>query len=344
MKITDILTRTAFFVLCAAGVVLSLAAHFGWCATDACTMYDKVRVYGIGVSIWGLAFFVIAAATEALSRFRPARVARTVLVAGAVGAEAVLLYTQWKFDEYCAICLGVAGVVLALGLVVAIRITSTTAAASRGRKKRLQVLSTLPALFVGILLAWPVQALVDPSGEYPRADIHAELEKIPYLGEEGAWPIVRVYSDYLCPWCRKQEPIINEVLGRNLDSIRIYFCDVPVHGKLSQFYISWFLAALVETGNGDRGLMQAREKLFELAEHKETDVAKIKAAYESLGVEAPVNTDAIQNAYAAANSAADLEPIVSTPTVVVEGKSGRRKILKGKFTEQELADAIQSLK
>jgi protein-disulfide isomerase len=331
------------YVLCATGIGLSLASHYGLCSTDACVMYDKVKVYGLSVSLWGVVFFCALAAVEGFSRFKAAAWARTLMISGALGGEAILMYSQWAMGEYCAICLAVASVVVALAVLEAWRVFAkrkVPGSAARFALSRGGVVAA--GLLAGLVLARPIPDIVVASDDFPRQELHSLLDTFPVLGSDDAWPMIRVYSDFLCPWCRKQEPIINEVLSQKLESLRIYFCDVPVHGKLSQFYITWFLACMLDDANTDRELVQAREMLFDYAEDKITDTAKILDSLKQAGITTTVVPEAIQAAYAAANKAADLEAILSTPTVVVEGKNGKRVILKSGFTAEELADAIEN--
>jgi len=336
--------RIAALVSCLLGAGLSLASHYGWCSTDACVMYHKIKVYGIGVSLWGLAFFLGLAAVEVASWFTAAGSwLRTLMVAGALGGEAMLMYAQWVMDTYCAICLAVAGVVAVLVVLEVVRLNHVRRMAGAATRFVLSRGALIIAgLAVGFVLARPVPEMMAAGDDYPREELHALLADYPALGVQDAWPKVRVYSDYLCPWCRKQEPVINEILSRNLESLRVYFCDVPVHGKLSQFYITWFLACMLDEANTDEKLVQARELLFGFADDKVTDPGVILDAFDKQGISTSVDPEAIQAAYAAANMAADLDSVISTPTVVVEAKNGKRVILKGGFTAEELIKAIES--
>ncbi|MBV5266328.1 DsbA family protein [Pinisolibacter aquiterrae] len=88
---------------------------------------------------------------------------------------------------------------------------------------------TLLALGAGLGLAAlgarPSHAAVDPADVFADADV-------PVLGNPKGDVAVAVWFDYQCPFCKKVEPILNEV-ARKDGKVAILLKDWPIFGDLS---------------------------------------------------------------------------------------------------------------
>lgn len=335
--------RSAFLIIATAGVALSAASYFNWCVFEGCQALHGTEIFGAPVSIWGVAYFSVVAFLALFSGLRGAGFVRAFLLSAALGGEIVLVRIQWVLSEYCVVCLAVTAVVVALCLLEFMGFMQRR---SRGEMSRLGLALGLVLASVGVVAglyaARPVWDSVMPPGDYDRDQVRAELANIPYIGQTGQWPVVRFYSDFFCPFCRKQEPLAKEMVETFKDDARFYFLDLPIHGSASELYITMFLASFL-AGNDDAKILAVRDELFHHSENKVLEPAALVTALRNMGVEMITEAEPLENAYASAIVLSRLDGIVSTPTVVVEDRLGRRKVFRGGFGKQELVDAIISM-
>lgn len=80
-------------------------------------------------------------------------------------------------------------------------------------------------LGLAALGARPSRAAVDPADVFADADV-------PVLGNPKGDVAVAVWFDYQCPFCKKVEPILNEV-ARKDGKVAILLKDWPIFGDLS---------------------------------------------------------------------------------------------------------------
>lgn len=335
--------RTAYLLTALAGALLSAASYMEWCVYEGCRSLQGVEVYGVKVSVWGVAYFVVIAFLAAIPRLRGAGMVRAGLLGAGVGVEVVMVRIQWLLSEWCVVCLAVAFAVFLLCLFETARIIRDRSVGSLGRLGLLvSILLAVAGGVAGFYSALPLQAELTPPADYDKERAREELETLRHIGKEGSWPVIRVYSDYLCPYCQKKEPMLNEVIREYSDRARFYFCDLPIHGRSSQFYITMFLSCLL-AGNSDAQILEAREKLFELAGQKVGTVSVVIGALTKMGIDMMTEPEPIEAVYNANINLAELDGVTSTPTVVVESRAGRRRILKGKFEKEDFVEALESM-
>jgi protein-disulfide isomerase/uncharacterized membrane protein len=326
------------------GLTLSVLSYYQWCATEGCSRLHGAHLFGVSLEVWGGVFFLLLGILTALSRNPWVNAVRRAVLAGAVGAEATLIGIQWSLQEVCLLCMGIAGVVAALGALEAIQI----AAAARGRswtgaawaaraKMGARAGLVLAGLALGVVLTQPV------TGEFFAAAPAGAIlpDAIPSVGEPLGDPVLRVYSCYFCPACRRQEPVIHAVVDEVIDRSRIVFCDLPTHGTISKKYIAYFIACLLGD-NEDETLLRARQSLFDLAGEQVQSNAQLAAALRECGAALRLDGEAIDACFRSIRQAAAADGITSTPTVVVENKKGQKRVFKGSFTREELMAAFES--
>jgi protein-disulfide isomerase len=342
MRLVPSFQRSAFLLAAAAGALLSAASYMNWCMFEGCRSLQGSEAYGLSVSFWGVVYFAVLVFLRVAPGLRGVRLLRAFLLGAGLGVEVVLIRIQWLLSEWCAVCLAVATAALFLCLVEAAGLVKARLRGELGGAALcLYILTALFGAGAGYFAAGPVWEDVMPPESYDKQQVREELGNVPFIGKPGAWPVVRVYSDYLCPYCRKKEPMINEFIREYDDQARFYFCDLPIHGQASQFYITMFLSCLL-ADNSEPRILVARELLFEAADNKVETAAEVISMLSSAGLELLAESDPIESTYASILALAELDGVTSTPTVVVEDKIGRRRIFKGRFEQEDLAAAIET--
>jgi len=331
------------YSLIAAGAVLSVLSYYQWCTTEGCNRLHGTDLFGINLSVWGIVFFLCLGALTYSARSPWSHALRKAVLAGAVGAEATLLTIQWSLREVCLLCLGVSGVVFALGALELIvgqwpaRSGAPAQAAPASWVKAAGAAVLMVAgLALGIAATHPLKTAMAPAKDTAsRAG-----DVIPGVGKPGRYPIVRVYSDYFCPGCRQQEPVIDAAIDEALGRARIVFCDLPTHGAISRKYIAYFIACLLGENDGKK-LRQARRALFELAGEKVQDNGRLEASLKECGVTLSLDRASIENCYRLIMKTAAADGVSTTPTVVVENKMGEKRFFRGSFTREELIESLK---
>jgi protein-disulfide isomerase len=326
-----------------AGLLLSVLSYLEWCSTEGCSRLHGAQLFSVNLSVWGIVFFLGLGLLTAVAKGPWMTALRRATLAGAVGSEVTFLGIQWALKEVCLLCIGVGAVVVVLAIMELIEMA---VAARSGTSKTANSLTrgwvagrtclVLAGLAVGIVLTQPVK------NEFVNADAGAAVaEVIPSVGKAGGYPIVRIYSDYFCPACRQQEPVVNAVVDEAKDKARILFCDLPTHGKISKLYIAYFIACLLGD-NEDEELLLARQSLFDLAGEKVQANSQLESALRECGVNILLDGDSINQCFREIRANAAEDGVTSTPTVVVENKVGEKKVFKGKFSREELMEALES--
>lgn len=98
------------------------------------------------------------------------------------------------------------------------------ATAGAGPSRR-TLLSLGAGLGLAALGARPSRAAVDPADVFADADV-------PVLGNPKGDVAIAVWFDYQCPFCKKVEPILNEVVRKD-GRVAILLKDWPIFGDLS---------------------------------------------------------------------------------------------------------------
>lgn len=344
MNPTERMFTIGFAVCATAGILLSVLSFFGWCTLEGCTLLHGFKVYGIDVSLWGAAYFSLLLLLVFLSRYRWADLTRTLMVAAGLGVEAVLIYVQWVMDNYCAVCMVVAFIVAALCLVELWRLLSRRVA---GNKRKVsagfRAAIILMGVVLGVLAAQPVISGLHLDRLAELEESRAIYDDLPGIGKENGWPMIRVYSDYFCPYCQKVEPAVNEVLREHLDRSRVIFCDLPIHGNASKMYITFFLGVLL-ADNDQEKVLQAREVLFDLAEKKVLDSETVKERLAEAGIVLENDFEKISEVYEKCIALSYKDNVKATPTVVLESRFGDKMVLRGKQVDEDLSSGIKEFR
>jgi protein-disulfide isomerase len=107
-------------------------------------------------------------------------------------------------------------------------------------------------LLVDLKAKYPLELLLDP----PRVALSAG--SAPRLGKTDSRVTIVEFSDYLCPYCKRTQPVLREVLSKYGDEVSLVFKDMPlrIHPEAQQ-------AAEAARCAGDQGKFWAfHERLF----------------------------------------------------------------------------------
>ena len=120
-------------------------------------------------------------------------------------------------------------------------------------------------LLVGSILGY-LAILLTFSGSVTSAYGQEVVRVIPALGK-GPYEII-MFSDYLCPPCRridlKTEPLLKELLASG--KLKITFVDIPF-SAVTPMYAKYYLYS-VNAGADEHGILHIRRVLFDAAQGK----------------------------------------------------------------------------
>ena len=332
--------KTFTFTLILGGLILSILAHVDWCSLEGCGNLHVTGLFNISMSVWGIILFLTFAVLFHFEKLTLVSYLKTALLASTLGVETTLVYVQWMTKEFCPLCLGVTAIILTLCLKESYEMSL----ALRPLKTDLRFLTTrscliISGLAIGILVSQHMtQAIETDDPTFRSVDAS---NAVPSIGHKHAYPRIRIYSDYLCPGCRRQEGIINDIIEAVRDEARIYFCDIPTHGEMSRLYIGSFLACALEN-NSSENIVNARNMLFELAGQGIKDGATIRQCLEANGVSMKGDFTSIKECFTRLRTLAAKDGVRYTPTVVIETKDGQKIRFKGRFTTAQVVDALNS--
>ncbi len=326
------------YILILAGLVFSLLSATDFCSTQGCTVLHGVESYSLSMSVWGIIFFLFLLMLETFIKYDFISALDTMLLSCALGIEIILLWLQWSSSIWCPICLCVAATILLLcinKLCAAVKKTGFL----KIKKKFATARGFLApiGLAVGLLIA---QQGVSIDLKAEPMLLPAELAtSAPCIVKTGNRPAIRIYSDYLCLTCRKQEDVIDEIIQEASDEADIYFCDLPTHGRDSRIYISCFIASFLGDSSPDN-ILQARDILFELADSGIRERSLIETTLQQNDVCFKIDREAINACYKVMKSLAATDNIHLTPTVVVEQTDGEKRTFSGGFSKEEVLNVL----
>jgi len=332
--------KTFTFTLILGGLILSILAHVDWCSLEGCGNLHGTGLFNISMSVWGIILFLTFAVLFHFDRFRLVSYLKTALLASTLSVETILVYVQWMTKEFCPLCLGVTAIILTLCLKESYEMSL----ALRPLKTDLRFVTTrsfliISGLAMGILVSQQMKQAIET--DHPTFRLPKAWNAIPAIGKNDACPSIRIYSDYLCPGCRRQEGIINDIIEAVRDEARIYFCDLPTHGEMSRLYITSFLECALEN-NSSENIVKARNLLFELAGQGVKDGDRIREGLEASGVAMNKDFTSIKECFTRLRAMAAEDGVRYTPTVVIETKDGQKIRFKGRFTTAQVVDALNS--
>jgi len=161
-------------------------------------------------------------------------------------------------------------------------------------------------------------------------------EVLPTFGQ-GAIQVI-LYTDYFCPPCRSMEPDAEPLLRDLMKTgkINLTFVDTPTN-QLTSLYARYFIYALNANQEFEE-VLKARNTLFEAAEKKIQDKAKLEEFLKEKGINwKPVDVTAAFNFW---NKYLKDDSVRSTPSCVVK-RGEKKEIVVGSL---EILKALENLK
>ncbi|MCI5137517.1 MAG: disulfide bond formation protein DsbA [Candidatus Electrothrix sp. AR1] len=184
--------------------------------------------------------------------------------------------------------------------------------------------------------------LVDSNKKYTALDISfaqdIDTAGSPFIGKESAPISLVVFSDFQCPFCSKVQPLLDEILKKNPDKLKIVFKHLPL-----QMHKQAKPAALASIAAHEQGkFWQMHDALFAVAKNlnKETiekaakdiglDMEKFQKDLASPSVQAKLKKDMVDAGKAG---------VGGTPTLFINGRQvkGRGANVLQEMIDQELA-------
>jgi predicted DsbA family dithiol-disulfide isomerase len=184
--------------------------------------------------------------------------------------------------------------------------------------------------------------LVDSNKNYTALDIsfaqNIDTAGSPFLGKESAPISLVVFSDFQCPYCSKVQPLLDEILKKNPDKLKVVFKHLPL-----QMHKQAKPAALASIAAHEQGkFWQMHDALFAVSKElsKETiekaakdiglDMEKFKKDLASPSVQAKLKKDMVDAGKAG---------VGGTPTLFINGRQvkGRGANVLQEMIDQELA-------
>ncbi|RWX50013.1 Protein-disulfide isomerase [Candidatus Electrothrix marina] len=184
--------------------------------------------------------------------------------------------------------------------------------------------------------------LVDSNKNYTALDISfaqdIDTAGSPFLGKEGAPISLVVFSDFQCPFCSKVQPLLDEILKKNPDKLKIVFKHLPL-----QMHKQAKPAALASIAAHEQGkFWQMHDALFAVSKQltKENiekaakdiglDMEKFQKDLASPSVQAKLKKDMVDAGKAG---------VGGTPTLFINGRQvkGRGANVLQEMIDQELA-------
>ncbi|WP_417915430.1 DsbA family protein [Candidatus Electronema sp. JM] len=167
--------------------------------------------------------------------------------------------------------------------------------------------------------------LMDKSGAYKAMDISfakdIDLSGSPFKGNENAPVSLVVFSDFQCPFCSKVHPILEEVMKKNADKVKIVFKHMPLNMHAQAEPAAKAAIAAQEQGK----FWEMHDALFAAANNGGLSTEAIEKAATAIGLnmekfKADLNSPATQEKLSKDMSAARLAEVNGTPTLFVNGR------------------------
>jgi predicted DsbA family dithiol-disulfide isomerase len=184
--------------------------------------------------------------------------------------------------------------------------------------------------------------LVDTNKKYTALDISfaqdIDTTGSPFLGKADAPVTLVVFSDFQCPFCSKIEPLLDEVLKKNPDTVKIVFKHLPL-----QMHKQAKPAALAAIAAQEQGkFWQMHDALFAVS--KQLSKETIEKAAQDIGLDmdkfkkdlaSPATLEKLKKDMIDAGKAS----VSGTPTLFINGRQvkGRGVNVVQKMIDQELS-------
>ncbi len=343
--------RGLLYILAGLGIILGFALTvfqtLNLC-TEACAAVHNYRLHGMKFEIIGMIFFPLLFIFHIFSRYnKAANLIAGLMLAGALGAEIMFVLAQ-KFiiGHWCPICLSIAGVVgfIALMYIIDYLFHLTTLNNEGNRREFMQkiwkAVTSGIVLILGFLFAFTGIAQSNPL----QAEENSIKDSISF-GNKKSPVEIYLFTDWVCPACRKAEPALVKMMPKILPQAKITFVDYAIHPSTLNF-TPYNLSFMVR--NKDKYL-KLRDALTALSEETETPTdQRVEAIAKKEGVVyQQLNYADVALGIKYFKHLGKEFNIDSTPTLVLVNRTTKKgKKLHGprEITEENVMNALEMLK
>lgn len=289
----------ALWILLLIALVASVLSAFGIC-TGACTDAEKYRLFGLRFPTVGIPFLITALLASLYRNRHDQRALQSLcppahrraynrvfdfMLAGAVGAEYLFFYIQKNLiGHYCLVCMVIAAAVAsaaALRLAEVVRQNAMNSLWSVCRRSAHVAQYVFLMAFIGFSGLTLAIAGTKNAAESVTGSAMAIRQDIWLSGPPV--PSVEVYfiTDWLCDYCKKTEPVIENMLPVVGKVARFTFIDDPIH-KESLNFVPYHASLLL---NDKQHYIEGRKALLELAlKTKAPSEDMVKTAFAKYGL------------------------------------------------------------
>lgn len=163
----------------------------------------------------------------------------------------------------------------------------------------------------------------------------------PFLGKETAPVVLALFSDFQCPYCSKIQPLLDQILEKNPETVKIAFKNLPLT-NIHNMAEPAALAALAAHNQGK--FWQMHDALF--AMNSELTMEKILAAAKEIGLDmakfnADLNSEANKQRLIKDVTDAREAEVSGTPSLFINGRrvNDRSPEALQKMIDEEVAKA-----
>ncbi len=334
------------FVAILIGIGLTLISWLGLCSS-ACAEAHKFHLLGLPFEIVGLIFFGILGISHLLSFwYSPFALMSGLMIFGALGAEMMFVIIQKTvIGSWCPVCLGIASAVLVLVILYTTGYAINLFELNKKDQREAIMeniwkgMSSLSMIFLGLFIAF-VGITTHDELEAAQNTIKDQLA----FGNLDSPIEVYLFTDWVCPACKKIEPSVERMAPRIMKEARLIFVDYAIHPETMNFIpynLSFILKNKQKYFELRRILTDLSKKTRSPSEDEvERAIALIGEKYHEL------NYSDVALATRYYNTLAKQFGIDGTPTMVIintETKKGKKLIGKDEITELKVLRAIYSL-
>lgn len=185
--------------------------------------------------------------------------------------------------------------------------------------------------------------LMDGRGNYKALDIsftkNIDISGSPFLGKPEAPVAVVVFSDFQCPYCSRIKPVLDEVLKKNPETVKVVFKHFP----LTSIHQEAEPAAKAAIAAQEQGkFWEMHDALFAASSSGSLNSASMEKAAADLGLnmekfKADMSSETTKQKLEKDVSAARMAEVGGTPTLFVNGRKVNDPGTIQTMIEQELA-------
>lgn len=168
-----------------------------------------------------------------------------------------------------------------------------------------------------------------------------DITGAPFLGKENAPVALALFSDFQCPYCSKIQPLLDQMLEKNPETVKIVFKNLPLT-NIHNMAEPAALAALAAHNQGK--FWQMHDALFAMS--SELTMEKILAAAKEIGLDmakfnADLNSEVTKQRLVKDVTDARQAEVSGTPTLFVNGRrvNDRGPEALQKMIDEEVAKA-----